>query len=675
MSLFYPSLQRASDANNRVLAGAKWYFYLTGTTTPTNVYSNATLATSLGSVVTADSGGLFNSGHGVFLDETIATRAVLKTAAGATILDIDPCNMNDSSDFEERARDAVGAALIAGENITITVSDASNTITVAAPSAGSPNLVPSATGVFFDTAAGDLFTDTTKFVAASDATLTVGGKTLTFNNSGAAKALDCYIKDSAGNTGQFCFDNFTVDATYTVNSFVAADDNGVFTGLVDDAGGGIYWLYASLLKAHPGSVAQILGALWNTGAQLTTDGGGGFAFGGATVVRSQYSRVGNIATHTLTYPATADRTMTVTQVFAATSYETPRLFSTAGLRFCRGNIVCTNLKVSAGYANANYAFIGDSLTQGRNAAVYADGFVSKLRVLYPNDVINAGAPSATTANWKTRLRPVIDLAPRYAFICLGTNDLNSGRALVDIYADYKNIVSQIQAAGITPIVISVPPFNNGNVPTLNAWLSAQGWTYIDIYNLLVGTGTKLNAAYDSGDGLHWNSAGHNVVYGAVSSAIAALPVPAISFQVDTDHTMAANSGERVPSQSAVVGYVSDQRSAGTSGLGYGTGAGGTVTQATSKSTGVTCNEYVSTITLNNAALAADTTVSFTLTNSTIASTDNLIIQHISGGTAGSYLLNGQPGSGSALINVRNITAGSLSEAIVLRVTVIKGVTA
>lgn len=672
MSLFYPSLQQAFDDNGNPLSGAKWKFFLTGTTTPTNVYSDSDLGTSLGATVTANSAGRFVP---IYINETIDTRAKLETAAGSVIIDIDPCNMNDSSDFEERARDAVGAALIAGENISITVSDASNTITVAAPSAGSPNLVPSATGVFFDTAAGDLFTDTTKFVAASDATLTVADTTLTFNNSGAAKALDCYIKDSAGVDGQFCFDNFTVDATYTVNSFVAADDNGVFTGLVDDAGGGTYWLYASLLKAHPGSAAQILGALWNTGAQLTTDGGGGFAFGGATVVRSQYSRVGNIATHTLTYPATADRTMTVTQVFAATSYETPRLFSTAGMRFVRGNMVCTNLKVSAGYANANYCFIGDSLTQGRTAAVYADGFVSKLRVLYPDDVINAGAPSATTANWKTRLAPVLDLAPRYAFICLGTNDLNAGRALVDIYADYTDIVTQVQAAGITPIVISVPPFNNGNVPTLNAWLSAQGWTYIDIYSLLVGTGTTLAASYDSGDGLHWNSTGHNVVYGAVSSAIASLPVPAVSFQVDTDGTLAANSDSRVPSQAAVVTYTGAQRGSGTSGLGYGTGAGGTVTQATSKATGVTLSEYCGQITLNNAALAADTTVSFTLTNTTIDAGDVLILNHVSGGTAGAYTLNASCGAGSALISVRNVTAGSLNEAIVLGFVVIKGVTA
>ena len=109
--------------------------------------------------------------------------------------------------------------------------------------------------------------------------------------------------------------------------------------------------------------------------------------------------------------------------------------------------------------------------------------------------------------------------------------------------------------------------------------------------------------------------------------------------------------------------------------GYATGSGGTVTQATSKATGVTLSKSTGQITLNNAALAADTTVSFTLTNTVIEAGDILIMNHISAGTAGSYLLNAQSAAGTASINVRNITAGSLSEAIVIAFAVIKAVIA
>ena len=113
----------------------------------------------------------------------------------------------------------------------------------------------------------------------------------------------------------------------------------------------------------------------------------------------------------------------------------------------------------------------------------------------------------------------------------------------------------------------------------------------------------------------------------------------------------------------------------TAGVGYSTGAGGTVTQLTDKSTSVTLNKVCGQITLNNATLNADTTVSFTLTNSAIAAGDVLVLNHISGGTAGSYTLNAQSAGGSASINVRNVTAGNLSEAIVIAFAVVKAVTA
>jgi hypothetical protein len=109
--------------------------------------------------------------------------------------------------------------------------------------------------------------------------------------------------------------------------------------------------------------------------------------------------------------------------------------------------------------------------------------------------------------------------------------------------------------------------------------------------------------------------------------------------------------------------------------GYATGAGGVVTQLTDKTTAVTLSKSTGQITLAAAALAASTTVSFTLTNTVIEAGDILIMNHISGGTAGSYLLNAQSAAGSASINVRNISLGSLSEAIVIAFAVIKAVSA
>lgn len=113
----------------------------------------------------------------------------------------------------------------------------------------------------------------------------------------------------------------------------------------------------------------------------------------------------------------------------------------------------------------------------------------------------------------------------------------------------------------------------------------------------------------------------------------------------------------------------------TAGIGYSTGAGGTVTQATSKSTGVTLNAVTGAITMNAASLAADTTVSFTLTNSAIAATDAVVVLHESAGTLGAYSFASTAAGGSATIAVHNNTPGALAEAIVLRFVVIKSVNA
>ena len=113
----------------------------------------------------------------------------------------------------------------------------------------------------------------------------------------------------------------------------------------------------------------------------------------------------------------------------------------------------------------------------------------------------------------------------------------------------------------------------------------------------------------------------------------------------------------------------------TAGIGYAIGAGSVVTQLTSKATGVTLNTVCGDITLNSASLAADTTVSFIFTNSALAAGDTLNIYHNAVGAGGSYNVTPFVSAGSAVVYVRNVTAGALAEAIVLRFSIIKGVLA
>ena len=109
-------------------------------------------------------------------------------------------------------------------------------------------------------------------------------------------------------------------------------------------------------------------------------------------------------------------------------------------------------------------------------------------------------------------------------------------------------------------------------------------------------------------------------------------------------------------------------------IGYATAAQGAVTQATSKSTGVTLNKSNGQITMNNAALANGASISFTLTNNLISARD-VIIVNVAGGatTPGSYTSYVSTiGTGTAVLSLYNISGGSLSEAVILNYAIIHG---
>ena len=108
-------------------------------------------------------------------------------------------------------------------------------------------------------------------------------------------------------------------------------------------------------------------------------------------------------------------------------------------------------------------------------------------------------------------------------------------------------------------------------------------------------------------------------------------------------------------------------------IGYAPAAQGVVTQATDKSTGVTLNKSAGRITMNAASLAANTAVSFTLTNSLISTNDTIIVCISGGGTAAAYTTYiSSLAAGSAVVTLRNLTGGALAEAVIINYAVIHG---
>lgn len=106
---FSPQLAFSSGV---IAAGAKAYFYETGTTTPVTVYSDAALTTPHADPLVANSAGEFAQ---VFYGGGTALKAVIKTSAGATIATIDPVPLVTSTGS---AADAISFSPVAGNAAT-----------------------------------------------------------------------------------------------------------------------------------------------------------------------------------------------------------------------------------------------------------------------------------------------------------------------------------------------------------------------------------------------------------------------------------------------------------------------------------------------------------------------------------------------------------------------------
>lgn len=323
--------------------------------------------------------------------------------------------------------------------------------------------------------------------------------------------------------------------------------------------------------------------------------------------------------------------------------------STGALQVVGGTGIQGNLNVGGNFttwdANSNVVF--SSTTNGyveintptvpANAAG-ALNIVGSSTDTYQN-VINAGSMVHITGNDNTASRVTNDTfgsgATAYPII---TQRRARGTSSVPTAVQSGDTLARITATGYGNVGYVLA---TGNVSTTSIdflatenYSTANGGSQINVYTSPIGSVTKTLSA---------NITANVTTFPAVVS---------VTGNITTPGNILLSDG-------------------GT--MGYNAGAGGTVSQSGNKSGGVTLNKPSGEITMQNTALAADTTVQFTLTNSTIGARDLLLMNIVGGAATGAtYLLGANCTTGSAVISVRNITAGSLSEAIVIRYAVIRG---
>jgi hypothetical protein len=124
----------------------------------------------------------------------------------------------------------------------------------------------------------------------------------------------------------------------------------------------------------------------------------------------------------------------------------------------------------------------------------------------------------------------------------------------------------------------------------------------------------------SGSTLRTQTSTNNVLVGRTTAGAGATEEITLAGGLAFSGTTLTAAGALTPTSVASTGAITS--SSATAGIGYATGAGGAVTQLTSKSTAPPAiNKLCGQITMNNAALAAGAKVSFAVSNTSCAATD------------------------------------------------------
>lgn len=163
-----------------------------------------------------------------------------------------------------------------------------------------------------------------------------------------------------------------------------------------------------------------------------------------------------------------------------------------------------------------------------------------------------------------------------------------------------------------------------------------------------------------------NLSGGAVTCGALAAGAATVDSVASTGAVSA--ASVAATGAITAASVAATGAVTS--SSGTAGIGYATGAGGTVTQGTSRTTAVTIDKTCGSITMFSAAGSA-TAASFTVNNSTVGINDCIILNQRSGTNLYDLVVSAVA-AGSFNITFRT-TGGTATDAPVINFAVIKAV--
>jgi lysophospholipase L1-like esterase len=177
----------------------------------------------------------------------------------------------------------------------------------------------------------------------------------------------------------------------------------------------------------------------------------------------------------------------------------------------QGTVYLDNISFTINHSKpARVIIIGASLSEGYDASSYSNGYVRVMQRTMAEAICNDSSSYNTTTNAVSVLQEILSHQPGTAFLSMGGNDMQFGYPPSVWQTGYSNLVAQLQMAGVVVKHGLPPPRNVVDVRPLRDFIITNypAKDVIDLWTPLVQGASGLNPAYDIGDGVHLNDAGH-----------------------------------------------------------------------------------------------------------------------------------------------------------------------
>jgi lysophospholipase L1-like esterase len=188
--------------------------------------------------------------------------------------------------------------------------------------------------------------------------------------------------------------------------------------------------------------------------------------------------------------------------------------------------------------------LGASTTTGFIVSAPSRAWVPRLQAAVEGRgvaIFNLAVSGSVTPQWLPANAPVvpgrpaplpsnnIDAAmrerPQLLLLNATNNDLVIGIGIDETLANLQSIRAIASAGGAAVVMISTQPRNLSDADlsrlrTLDSQIAAAvGDCFVDIRTPLAGPDGRLAAAYDAGDGVHPNDAGHAIIFQRVDAVL------------------------------------------------------------------------------------------------------------------------------------------------------------